>query len=101
MVPFDLLIELNNIPVSLQVEQLDYLADEHGSMHYDVRINLRQAVVLVNIEDDPKHPDFSFEAIQAIEEDFTGEELLVIVQAIYDHNHRVSLPLNQLPLFKN
>ena len=45
MVPFEIEIELNNMPVSVQVEQLDYLADENGRMHYDVRSGLRQAVI--------------------------------------------------------
>jgi len=101
MVPFEILVELNNSLVSLQVEQLDYIADENGCLRYDVRTGLRQAVILVNIEDKPSQSDFRFEAIQAVGDDFTGEELLNIVQAIHDHNTQTNSPINQLPLFKN
>jgi 5,10-methylenetetrahydrofolate reductase len=98
MVPFDLLLEINNIPVSVQVEQLDYLADENGRMRYDLRSGLRRAVISVNIEDDPGHPDFSFEAVQAIDEDFTGDELLVIIRAIREYQNELRSP-QDLSLF--
>jgi hypothetical protein len=94
MIPFEVLIELNNVPVSVQVEQLDYLADENGRMRYDVRTGLRQAVITVNIEDDPGHRDFSFEAMQAIDEDFSGEELLLIIRAIRDRHFELPSPLD-------
>ena len=86
MVPFEIEIEWNDMPVSLQVEQIDYLADENGLMRYDVRTDLRRAVILVNMEADPGHPDFSFEAMQTIDESFSGEELLAIIKAIKQHN---------------
>ena len=97
MVPFDLLIELNNIPVSIQVEQLDYLADEKGLMRYDVRTDLRHAVISVNIENDPGHPDFTFDTMQTVDESFSGEELLVIIKAIRDYNDQARFSFNRLP----
>lgn len=97
MVPFEIEIELDNIHVSLQVEQLDYLADENGLMRYDVRADLRQAIISVNIEDDPAHPDFTFEAMQPADESFSGDELVLIIKAIRDHNDQLRLPFNRLP----
>ena len=97
MVPFEIEIKLNEIPVSLQVEQLDYLADENGLIRYDVRADLRQTVISVNIEDDPGHPDFTFDTMQAVDESFTGEELLVIIKAIRDYNDQARFPFNRLP----
>ena len=97
MVPFEIEIELNNIPVALQVEQLDYLADENGLMRYDVRGDLRHAVLSVNIEDDPGHPDFTFEAMQAEDESFTGDELLLIIRAIREFDAQARYPFNRLP----
>lgn len=81
----------------MQVEQLDYLANEHGLIRYDVRGDNRHAIVSVNIENDPVHPEFSFEAMQSIDESFSGEELLVVIKAIREYNNRPSLPFNRLP----
>jgi len=97
MVPFEIEIELNNTPVSVQVEQLDYLADENGRMRYDIRSGMRQAVILVDIGQDPVHPDFTFEAMQAIDEPFSGEELLAIINGIRGFNEQLRVPFNRLP----
>jgi hypothetical protein len=97
MVPFEIEIELNDVPVSLQVEQLDYLTDENGLMRYDVRSGQRQAVISVKVEADPDHPDFTFEAMQAIDDPFSGEELLAIIKGIRHYNDGLSYPFNRLP----
>lgn len=89
MVPFYLAIELNNFPVTLQVEQLDFLADENGLMRYDVRSHHRHAVISVNIETVDKTKDFTFEAVQSPDEAFSGEELLDIVAAIKEYNDQL------------
>lgn len=86
MMPFHLSIELNNLPVTLQVEQLDFLADENGLMRYDVRSYHRHAVISVDIETVSESKDFTFEAMQSTDEAFNGEELLEIVAAIKAHN---------------
>ena len=72
-------------------------ADENGILRYDVRTGLRQAVISVNIEADPAHPDFTFEAMQAIDESFSGEELLAIIKGIRDYNDQAHFPFNRLP----
>lgn len=97
MVPFEIEIELNNIPGSVEVEQLDYLADENGRIRYDVRSGFRQAVILVDIGQDPAHPDFTFEAMQAIGEPFSGEELLAIIKGIRGFNNQLRVPFTRLP----
>jgi 5,10-methylenetetrahydrofolate reductase len=98
MVPFEINCEIAQKTVSLTVEQLDRLANENGLMRYDVRTGLRHAVITVNIEADPGHPDFSFEAVQAIDEDFSGDELLAIIRAIRQHQIELRSPQN-LSLF--
>lgn len=97
MVPFEIEIELSDVPVSLQVEQLDYLPDENGIIRYDVRNGQRHAVIPVNMEADQAHPDFTFEAMQSIDESFSGEELLAIIKGIRDYNDQVRFPFNRLP----
>lgn len=97
MVPFEIEIEWNNKLVRLQVEQLDYLADENGLIRYDVRTDLCHAIVSVNIENDPGDPDFTFEAVHATDESFGGEELLLIIKAIRDYNDQSRLSFNRLP----
>jgi len=97
MVPFAIEVELNNVAVSLWVEQLDRLPDDDGLMRYDVRSGLRQAVVALKMEADPYQPDFTFEAVQAIDGFFSGEELLVIIKAIRDYNDQARFPFNRLP----
>ncbi|MGN6178404.1 MAG: hypothetical protein ACTHNW_04445 [Mucilaginibacter sp.] len=87
MVPFHLAIELNDLPVTVQVEQLDFLADENGLMRYDVRNDHHHAVISINIESVNASKDFTFEAIQAPDEAFSGEDLFEIVAAIKAHNH--------------
>ena len=88
------------MPVSLQVEQLDRLADENGLMRYDVRADGRHVIISVNVEDDLESEEFTFEAVQAIDESFSGDELFEIIKAIRDHNDRPHLPHNHL-LFNN
>lgn len=100
MVPFHLAIELNNLPVTLQVEQLDFLADENGLMRYDVRSEHRNAVISVNIESVNESKDFTFEAMQATDEAFSDEELFEIVAGIRAHNDALRHQLTQT-LFNN
>ena len=97
MVPFEIEIELNDHAVRLWVEQLDYLADENGLIRYDVRGDACHAVVSVNIENNPGHPDFTFEAMQAADESLSGDELLTIIKSIRDYNDRPALAYNRLP----
>ncbi|TSJ44415.1 hypothetical protein FO440_09615 [Mucilaginibacter corticis] len=99
MVPFEIEIEWNDVPVSLWVEQLDYLADENGLMRFDVRGDARRAVISVNIESDPEHLDFTFEAMQAEDQAFSADELLAIIKAIRDQQQHQPTPQQQrLPL---
>lgn len=88
------------MPVTLQAEQLDRLADEKGLMRYDVRADGRHAIISVNVEDDLESDDFTFEAVQATDESFSGDELLAIITAIRNHNDRPQLLYNHL-LFNN
>ena len=97
MVPFDILVEIDHRPVSLWVEQLDYLADENGLMRFDVRGDDRRVLLSVDVEADPAHPDFSFEAMQAVDETFSGEELLAMIKAIRDEHNRPAPDLIRLP----
>jgi hypothetical protein len=97
MVPFHLDIELKDQAVGLDVEQLDYLADSEGIIRYDVRGDLRHAVISVNIENDPQSPDFTFEAMQSTDEAFSGDELLLIIKAIREHNDQAGYPFERLP----
>jgi hypothetical protein len=98
MVPFQIEAKLNDEPVSLWVEQLDYLADAQGRLRFDVRTDLRQAILVFNVEANPVSPDFTFEAMQSIDQDFGGEELLQIITAIRDHLRESRLHFNRLPL---
>ena len=100
MMPFHLSIELNDLPVTLQVEQLDFLADENGLMRYDVRCYHRHAVISVNIESVNKSKDFTFDAMQSTDEAFSGEELFEIVARIKAHNDALRHKLTQT-LFNN
>lgn len=100
MVPFHLAIELNNHPVTLQVEQLDFLADENGLMRYDVRSYHRHAVISVNIESVNESKDFTFEAMQSNDEAFSGEDLFEIVAAIKAYNDQLRHQLTHT-LFNN
>jgi len=97
MIPFQIEAALNDEPVYLWVEQLDYLADAQGRLRFDVRKDLRQAILVFNTEADPFSPDFTFEAMQSIDQDFSGEELLQIISAIRDHFKESGLSFNRLP----
>jgi hypothetical protein len=100
MVPFHLTLELNDLPVTLQVEQLDFLADENGLMRYDVRGYHRHAVISINIESVSENKDFTFEAAQPTDEAFSDEELFEIVIAIKAYNDRLRHKLTHT-LFAN
>jgi hypothetical protein len=88
MVPFHLDIELQEGPVGLEVEQLDYLADEEGFIRYDVRTEDRRAVISVPIEQPLNPEDVNFNAVQAIDEAFCDEDMVTIMKAIQDYNNR-------------
>lgn len=91
MVPFNLTIELQNIPCDMQVEQLDRLADENGFIRYDVRTENRRAVISVPV-DEPLNPgDINFDAVQAIDEAFSDEEMVAIMKAIQDYNRELAV----------
>lgn len=68
MVPFNLTIELQNIPCDLLAEQLDRLADEDGFIRFDVTCGERRSVIYVNVENDlplvtPQNAEAYFEAV--------------------------------------
>lgn len=56
MVPFQIEIEWQHLPLSLLAEQLDNLADEEGFIRFDVREGARRAVIFVNVEAQPQIP---------------------------------------------
>ena len=97
MVPFHIDVIFKDQAVGLEVEQLDYLADREGVIRYDVRGDSRHAVISVNIETDPQSPDFTFEAMQSADEAFSGEELVIIIEAIRQHNDEAGYPFERLP----
>lgn len=91
MVPFHLEVELNQGTVGLEVEQLDYLADEQGFIRYDVRTHDRRAVISVPVEPLSNENEIRFEAVQAINEGFCDEDMATIMTAIRLYNQQLSL----------
>jgi hypothetical protein len=90
MVPFHLEIELEEGTVGLEVEQLDYLADEDGFIRYDVRSVERRAVISVPIERSSDPDELSFSAVQAADEAFSDEDIVRIMKAIQDYNEELA-----------
>ncbi len=99
MIPFDLVIALNDARVNLHVKKLDVVADENRFVRYEVLTDGRQAAISVDLEEIFESPDFSFEAVQPSGESFDGNELLQIINAIKANIGRVYYPLhfNRLP----
>jgi hypothetical protein len=108
MVPFFLELELDNIMVTVTVEQLQNFADVDGYCRYDITAGERRAVVYVNVEyEDPLPPvipqDFEtyYEAIhypeqaQAFIDDdderFSSSELNLIAAAIRQYNREAGI----------
>ena len=104
MVPFNLEIELENIPCEVLVEQLDRLADAEGFIRFDVTCAGRRSVVYVNVENDlplatPQDAEAYFEAmnypeqVSAFSEDdvFTRDEVRLLGRAVRNYNRELKV----------
>ena len=85
MVPFHLDVQFKNQAVGLEVEQLDYINHE-GYIRFDVRTEDRRAVLSIPMADQVNPEDISFEAVQVVDEGFSDEEMIIIMNAIRDYN---------------
>jgi hypothetical protein len=97
MVPFDLTIELNDMPATLQVEPFDRIADENALPPYDVGPVGRQPIVSADVEDYFQSDEFTFEALHAKDESFIVDEPYVMIKAIRGHDGLLLFPRNYLP----
>lgn len=108
MVPFFLELELDDITLTITVEQLQNFADVDGYCRYDITAGDRRAVVYVNVEyKEPQRPvtteDFEnyFEAIHYAEQSqafidqdnecFNTRELNQIAAAIRQYNREAGI----------
>ncbi|MGY3212473.1 hypothetical protein [Mucilaginibacter sp. HD30] len=78
VVPFQVEIEWQQMPLSLQAEQLDNLADEEGFIRFDVRAGERRAAIFVNIEVHAQVLENHYETLQYPEKsgDFSFDKTL-------------------------
>ena len=110
MVPFNLEVELAGKPVTINIEQLDRLADDEGYICYDVTEGVRRAVIYVEVEDQSmpletvQDAEAYFEALQypehppafSTENDFASEEVQMVANAIRQHDRKLRLMFNKL-----
>jgi hypothetical protein len=111
MVPFNLEIELENLPCEVLIEQLDRLADADGFIRFDVTAGDRRAVVYVNVENDlplvtPQDAEAYFEAVNypeqvsafSEEEVFVPDEVMLIGRTIRNYNRELKVRFDRFML---